>query len=400
MTTVTVNFLPCHSQELPGTIVYRITHNKSTRQISSELKLFNHEWDFKKGRPLLPDNSKREDYLWFVKDKIESDLKCLDQIICRCKKTRTRFTPDHIIKEFQSCNTDSSLFNYMNGIIRNLLESRQTSTANNYQCALKSFIQFRNGTDIPLAGIDSTILEDYQARLKEKGLTWNSISFYIRILRAVYNRAIRQKLTIDRHPFINVFTGNEKTRKRAISHQDIKRIRQLDLSNYPTLDHARDIFIFLFLCRGMSFVDAAFLKKCNIINGAIVYRRHKTGRQLQIKIVDQINEILNKYPCPDSPFLLPIIIDRGKKPITQYRSALRTLNKNLKIIGTMANLPINLTTYVSRHSWATIAKTKNIPLSVISDALGHESLLTTQIYLDSIGASDIDRANELVIEDL
>lgn len=303
-------------------------------------------------------------------------------------------------KVHHNCHRKKFLFTYMKEIIDRLRESGQIATANNYYYALNSFKQFQCCKDLTISSIDGTILEEYQSYLKRKGLMRNSISFYMRILRAVYNRAVRQGFTTDRHPFENVFTGMEKTRKRAISSSEIKRISHLDLADYPTLDFTRDVFVFLFLCRGMSFIDAAFLKKSNIINGIIVYRRHKTGQQLYIKIVDQIKSLLAKYAPSDSPFLLPIITNSLQDEHKQYRTALRMINKSLKTIGKMAGINTLLTTYVSRHSWATIAKTKNIPLPVISDALGHESLLTTQIYLDSIGASAIDRANEIVIRGL
>lgn len=349
---------------------------------------------------MITDNPHRADFLLCVTDRLQHDMEYLHHIIDRLKDATPSFTTDHIIREFQRCQSEDTLFGFMTEIIAKLTSASQISTAHNYKCALKSFTNFRQGIDIPLSALDSIIFEDYQSFLKERGLTWNSISFYLRIMRAVYNRAVRRKLTIDRHPFDNVFTGMEKTRKRAISQREIKSIRNLNLSQYPALDYARDIFIFLFCCRGMSFIDAAFLKKSNIINGVIVYRRHKTGRQLQIKIVEPIQTLLDKYSNPDSPFLLPIINNIGNNELRQYRSALRMVNKHLKIIEKMAAISTHLTTYVSRHSWATIAKTKNVPLSVISDALGHESLMTTQIYLDSIGASEIDQANDLVIKDL
>lgn len=243
-------------------------------------------------------------------------------------------------------------------------------------------------------------MEDYQAYMTSAGLTPNSISFYMRILRAVYNRAVEQELTEDRRPFRTVFTGLEKTRKRAISISDIKRIRDLDLSLKPNLEFARDLFLFLFFCRGMSFIDAAFLKKSDIQNCVLSYRRHKTGQSLHIKVVKQIEEIINRYSNKDSPYLLPVITRPGEDERRQYETALRRVNKALKTITGMIKLPVTLTTYVSRHAWATIAKSKNIPVNVISDALGHDSIATTLIYLASIDASTVDQANELIIKDL
>lgn len=273
-------------------------------------------------------------------------------------------------------------------------------TAKNYSAALGSFKQFRGNGDVSIDSIDYILMEDYQAYLISNGLVPNSISFYMRILRAVYNRAVEQGLTEDRSPFHTVFTGMEKTLKRAISINDIRRIRNLDLSLKLGLEFARDLFLFLFLCRGMSFIDAAFLKKSDIQNGMLSYRRHKTGQLLHIKAIKQIEEIINRYSNRDSPYLLPVIIRPGRDECKQYETALRRVNKSLKIITEMIQLPVTLTTYVSRHTWATIAKSKNVPVNVISDALGHDSITTTQIYFASIDSAVIDRENKLIISDL
>lgn len=289
---------------------------------------------------------------------------------------------------------------FMESVIERLMQLGHTGTAKNYRAALNSFNRFNADNDIPLEAINHITMEGYQTYLQSSRLVPNTISFYMRVLRAVYNRAVSQGLTRDKKPFRTVFTGSEKTIKRAISISEIRRIRCLDLSLNRNLEFARDIFMFLFLCRGMSFIDAAFLKKTDIHNGVITYRRHKTGQMLQIKVIKQINELIDRYPTPASPYLLPIITATDGAERRQYESALHSVNKSLKSIARMAALPVNLTTYVTRHSWATIAKSKNIPINVISDALGHDSIATTQIYLASIDPATIDDANELIIKDL
>ena len=168
----------------------------------------------------------------------------------------------------------------------------------------------------------------------------------------------------------------------------------------PNIEIARDIFLFLFFCRGMSFIDAAFLKKADMQNGMLTYRRHKTNQLLHIRIVNQIREIIDRYSVKKSPYLLPIISIQGINERKQYESALRRTNNALKKVAKKIKLPIPLTTYVARYTWATIAKQKNVPVSVISDALGHDSETTTQIYLASIDTSTNDRVNDLIIEDL
>lgn len=399
-TTVKVKFRPSTVEDRPGTIVYLVTHRRIARQITTSYKVFPREWDEEQSKPIAADNDGRAAIVQSIIRKLCSDMERLSAIIERFDNGCGSYSSDDVVAEFRRTGGENAFFNFMENTIERLRQLNHIGTAKNYRAALGSFKRFRNNEDIPMEAIDQMTMEDYQAYLKSAGLTPNSISFYTRILRAVYNRAIEQDLVKDRRPFRTVFTGVEKTLKRAISISDIKRIRDLDLSLKPNLEFARDLFLFLFFCRGMSFIDAAFLKKSDIQNGMLTYRRHKTNQVLHIKIIEPIKELVDRYSSDDSPYLLPIITRSHSDERRQYETALRCVNKSLKIIAGMVKLPIPLTTYVSRHAWATIAKSKNIPVNVISDALGHDSIATTQIYLASIDTSTIDRANELIIKDL
>ena len=308
--------------------------------------------------------------------------------------------PSGVKRDQSGVKRGETVFGFMEKLIYRLKNRKQDGTARNYRAALGSFRRFRNGEDLTWKAFNPQLVEDYQIYLKSKGLAPNSTSFYMRIMRAVYNRAVKEDLIIDRHPFRTVFTGIEKTRKRALPPEEIRRIRDLDLSRNKELEFARNIFLFLFYCRGMSLIDALFLKKSDLANGVITYRRHKTGQRLHIKVIPKIRDFLDRYPSADSHYLLPLIKEARQNERRQYETALRRINRNLKRIGVKAGISIPLTTYVSRHSWATIANTKNIPINVISDSLGHESISTTQIYLASIDAAVIDRANEIVVDDL
>ena len=179
--------------------------------------------------------------------------------------------------------------------------------------------------------------------------------------------------------------------KRAISLKDIRRIKELDLTGKPHWELARDMFLFSFYTRGMSFIDMAYLKKSDLKNGILSYRRHKTGQQLHIRWESCMEETVAKYAAGCSgDYLLPILKLPSKKLRSQYKSTLFRINK----------YAAPLTMYVSRHSWASIAKSKNIPISVISEGMGHDSEETTRIYLASLDGSVIDKANLLILKDL
>lgn len=336
------------------------------------------------------------------------DLKRLNAIIERCDKRSTQYTTDDIISAFTSHSQEQLFFGFMQSVIAKLKLLNKYRTAENYATTLNSFMQFRANEDLLLGEITSDLMMRYEAYLISRGVTKNTSSFYMRILRAVYNRAVEQKLTELRNPFKHVYTGVDKTMKRAISFAAIKRIKELNLSLQPVLDFARNMFLFSFYTRGMSFIDMAYLRKSDLKNGVITYRRRKTGQQLTIKWESCMQEITDKYKrnntyrsiSSDSPYLLPILKPPFDNSRSQYRSALQQINKSLKMIAKLAKIDLPLTMYVARHSWASIARSKYIPLSIISEGMGHYSEATTQIYLAYLDTAVIDRANSLILKGL
>ena len=272
-------------------------------------------------------------------------------------------------------------------------------TSETYTAALASFMKFREGQDVLLCEIDSNTIMLYEAWLTGNGICPNTVSFYMRILRAVYNRAVEKELTEQKHPFKHVYTGVGKTVKRAIPLKEIKRIKELDLTLKPHLEYARDMFLFSFYTRGMSFIDMAYLKKSDLKNGFITYRRRKTGQQLIVRWEKCMEDIIAKYgDNPTGRYLLPIITDPCSDERTQYRNAICRVNVALKKVADLAGLYVPLTMHVARHCWASVARSKNIPLSVISEGMGHDSEETTRIYLASLDTSMVDKANSFSLK--
>lgn len=294
-----------------------------------------------------------------------------------------------------------TLLSFTRGIIEQFGYTGKIRAKEIYTSTLSSFLTFRAGKDIALKKIGPEIMLLYESYLLfERKISRNSSSFYMRVLRAIYNRAVEHGITKDNRPFRYVYIGIDKTVKRALCLRDIKRINSLDLAQKPNLAFARDLFMFSFYTRGMSFVDMAFLKKTDLRYGILTYRRRKTGQQLQIKWEKCMQAFIDKWGTGTADFLLPIITCEKKDFRLQYQSAMSYMNILLKQVGAMAGVNIPLTTYVARHSWASIARSRNIPLSVISEGMGHDCERTTQIYLSSLESSVIDRANRLVIKAL
>ena len=399
MASVKVKFRASTIEGKEGKIYYQIIQNRVVRQLKTNYLLYAHEWNESKNRITISNNS-RQNYLKTIVERIYWDIKRLQAIINLLESKKIKYSTDEIISTFQKQDNKQSLFNFMQGVITQLQQMGKQRTSETYRATLRSFMQFCGNKDILLEEIDSDIMQMYEAYLQNRGLTKNTTSFYMRILRAVYNRAIEKELTTNRNPFKYVYTGVDKTIKRAISLKTIKLIKNLDLSLQPSLDFTRDMFMFSFYTRGMSFIDMAYLKKKDLSNGILSYRRRKTGQQLLIKWERCMQEIIEKYDNPHSSYLLPIIKPINGDERTQYQNAMSLVNRKLKIIGHMVDIQLPLTMYTARHSWASVAKNKNIPISVISEGMGHDSEMTTQIYLASLDNAVVDRANAQILKEL
>ncbi len=291
-------------------------------------------------------------------------------------------------------------FEFMEEVTDNMKALGKMRTAEGYASTLNSFKRFRDGKDIVLEDMNTDLMLSYEAFLRAGGISPNSSSFYMRNLRAVYNRAVERDIVRQRFPFRHVYTGISKTMKRAVPMMIIKQIKEMDLSGNQRLNFARDMFLFSFYTRGMSFVDMAYLKKKDLSNGVLSYRRRKTGQQLFIRWEKQMQEIIGKYDTSGSTYLLPVIKTPGMDERRQYVYSEHRVNYSLKQIGNKLGLEMPLTMYVARHSWASIARSKNIPVSVISEGMGHDSETTTRIYLASLDNMAIDRANKIILKSI
>lgn len=398
MTSIKVKFRPSTIAANEGTIYYQIIRERKVRQLLSNYKVFPYEWDDNRSMVITSQHSERKPFILSVRERIRWDVERLTKIDRKLDADGLAYTADDVIDEFNRYSHEYSLFNFMESVIIKLKQNGKTRTSETYFVTLNSFKKFRNGEDIMLDSLTSEVMEAYEAWHQQRGIAPNTISFYTRILRAVYNRAVEQDIIENRNPFRHVYTGVDKTVKRALPLATIKKIKALDLSLTPSLDFARDMFMLSFYLRGMSFIDMAFLKKTDLRNGYVSYRRRKTNQQLIIEWTIEMQMILDKYPENTSDYLLPIIRNPSTNERCTYRNVGYNINRNLKRIAEMVGVQIPLTLYVARHSWASAAKAKGIPVSVISEGMGHDSETTTQIYLASLDTSVVDKANSLILK--
>lgn len=290
------------------------------------------------------------------------------------------------------------LIDYMRTLIEQFKAANRYGTAANYTKVMKSVVQFSGSYRLRITTITEQWVTKYNIYLTKRGLVRNSISFYMRILRAVYNRAVRQHWAEPTSPFSDVYTGIDSTRKRAIDERLISEINQHKLPADSSLSLARDLFIFSYCTRGMAFVDMAYLRKANLQNSVLCYTRRKTGQLLSIRVETNIKRILDRYASADSPYLFPLLTStEPSEAYKEYRKALNHYNRQLERLAVLIPRIGKLTSYTARHSWATAARNHNIPISVISAGLGHTSEQTTRIYLALMENSVIDEANRKII---
>ncbi|MGQ8336272.1 phage integrase SAM-like domain-containing protein [Sunxiuqinia sp. A32] len=375
-------------------IIIQVLHNRRKKEFYLGRSATIEQWNIDKEC-----TNKKHPYQAEVNSRIKNGLLTMNKIITDFENKHQHFTIDDIENKFKLKSSGETLNDYVDLLLERFEKEGKTGNSRVYKYMKNSFNRFAEGKSVKLADIDAKKIKDYESHMKIIGNSVNTISVHLRTLRAVINKAIKEGiLENERYPFKNISIKHQKTRKRAVNKDIIKLVEELDVSKEDNLQLWKDLFMFSFYNRGMNVVDMAFLKVKNIEAGRLNYTRRKTGQHFSIKLTDKSKEILSRYNDLNEKdsYIFPIIYRKGYE-YKDYRNAMRLMNKKLKKISELLNLDIPLTTYVSRHSWATIAKKSGIPTSIISEGLGHESEETTQVYLDSFENDVLDDANDLII---
>ena len=399
MATVKIKFRASSVAGKEGTLYYHIIHQRKLRWISTDYHVYPEEWNARKSSIIVSNSNNRQAHLQLIQSRIDWEIKQMQCIIHDKEMDGVSYSVDDLVNEIQQLPTSQSVFTFFRQQIAKKEQMQCVGTKNNYTNAVNRFIEFRNQKDLTFSQMTADMMEMYQAWLWNRGVGQNTVSFYLRTLRTLHHKAVEAGQATSNDIFAHVQTANVRTAKRAISVNDIRKIEKLDLPRGSSLDKARDMFLFSFYLRGMAFVDMAFLKKSDLKCGLVSYNRRKTHQNLNIEWIKPMQTIIDKYAeqTKDSPYMLPILTGKETSPYTQYRKVEYNTNYNLKKIGKMIGLKIPLTTYVARHTWASIALHMNIPIATISEGMGHNSYKTTQIYLESIDVATINEANKKII---
>lgn len=251
MATVKVKFRPSSVFDKEGTLFYQVTHDRVVRQISTGYKLFSSEWDKRLSLIVIPaDDAMRAHYLTTLRKCILEDQSRLREIVLSLERSANSFTSGDVVRAYQSPSVGGFL-SFGRELVAQLKQIGKERTAETYAATLNSFERFMgNRGDILIEGIDSVLMVEYETYLKSAGVCPNSSSYYMRNLRAIYNRAVDKELTVQRNPFKHVYTGIDKTMKRAVPMKVIRQIRDMELRFSPSMDYAGTSLCFRFIPAG------------------------------------------------------------------------------------------------------------------------------------------------------
>jgi integrase len=297
-----------------------------------------------------------------------------------------------------------TFISFLDELLNDMQSQGRTGTQDTYLATFGSVSGFSDNRCLALEELFSKdFLHRYQVYLRGRGCCYNTVSSYMRVLRAIRNKAEKRKLIVtDVDLFDHVYTGSEPTRKRAIENEAILKLNDVDLSDHPHLVKSRELFMLLFMLQGMSFIDLVGLHKSDLKGDYITYHRQKTGGLITVKVWPPARELLNRYLNTDenSPNLLTILNTDSNGVTEKYKTVLHRLNRHLKSLAALVGIEENLTTYVARHSWATSAYHIGVPAAIIGEAMGHKTEEVTRIYLASFDTETLDYAGRMVCENL
>lgn len=399
MATIKLKYNPSAREGKEGVLFFQIIHQRQVKRIYPNVNICDEEWDAEHNSVIIPStaDAKRIKYLVSVNESLKECLTRLIVLIAGFEAEGFRYTVQDVANAFNDSRTAEGVVWFMRRLIEEMRKIGKRSAVKRFKATLNSILRYTQGNEVDWKDVTPTFILGYEEFLMKCGLCRNSTSFYMRNLRTIFNRATEQNFKTAHNLFKHVYMGVDKTVKRAVALDTIRRIRDIDLSAHPSLDFARKVFMFAFYTRGMSFIDIAFLKKKDISNGVLTYSRSKTKQHLSVRIEPATRNLIDSFGNNETSFLLPIITDEYGDYERQYENAYYRVNRNIRKVGEMLGLETKLTLYVARHAWASIAHSNNVSVSTISKAMGHDSERTTIIYLQSLDSSSVDKANGDII---
>lgn len=374
-------------------LYYRLYQGTSMKVHYSGYSFFAHEWDYKR----LEASKKHPDQLR-VNIKLSQKFNQLQMqlldLLDEFKDLTIEEAYNHLFDEM--LESDPYVYAFTERIEQELLTAGKQGTARSYKTFRQS-LRKHKADDFRMSRVNFQFLKDFETHLYKRGVTANGISTYMRSFRAVINRAIKEDLfPQEKYPFRKYKIPKAPTKKRALSMDQIRSVLNANLEHKPHLIDTHNYLKFMLHMRGMNFHDMAKLKKQNVQGDRIVYTRSKTGHVFDIEMSEEAKGLVELYSRQTKNRVFPLIDDvpnNDENFDIKITSQRRRINKHLKEIAEVIELPVNLTTYVIRHTWASLAKFQGVSSHIISESLGHANLSTTETYLASFHHSELDKTN-------
>ena len=393
--STTVNVVCYKSKVLKNNespLMIRVCKDRKMKYQSLGISILPKYWDFKANKPTSKCPNKE-----YIERLIAEKVKVYTDKVIEFKSQEKEFTATSLMEKVNKPVKRKTVQEVFNQYIHTDESANRLRYADMYKCTMHSLIKFNKHLDIPFSDMDTIWLKRYEVWLQSQGLAINTLGTRFRHLRVIYNFAIEEKIVkSEYYPFnsFKVSKLSQTTAKRSIQKDEI-----LSVLNYqgqtPLECLAIDLFTFSYLAAGINFGDIARLTKDNILENRLIYIRKKTQKQIKVSLQEQAIKLIQKYSMPDNPYLFPILSSFHKteqQKVNRIHKIIAKVNKSLKEIGERLNIPIDLTTYVARHSFATVLKRSGVNTSLICEALGHSSERVTQIYLDSFGNDQMEDA--------
>ena len=380
-------------------LVFQVIHNRRKKLLYTGYRMKEEVFDESEGKIM---NGLGSTFTATEVVKMNRELRKMrnriDTRIRQLERAGEEFTVEDILTQnaFGTGKPQFYLLRYINAQIERKQELKKVGMAAAYKSTRSSLARFIGRPDVRMSEVDSAFVRRYEDFLYSNGSSGNTVSYYLRNLRSLYNQAVADGYhPRGEYPFAKAQTRPAKTVKRALSRTDMQNLADLNLENEPELEFTRDLYLFSFYAQGMAFVDIVLLKKTDICNGVLTYSRHKSKQLIRIVVTPQMQGVIDKYNT-ENEYLFPIISGEYASGYQKYRLALGRINRHLKKIAVVADIKVPLTTYTARHTWATLARDYGAPISVISAGLGHTSEEMTRVYLKDFDVSMLNQVNSIV----
>ena len=293
--------------------------------------------------------------------------------------------------------------NYITKHIQELRDSGKVGNSYAYlnlRTTLQNF--YGKKLNFTFNAVDVSFCNKFEAWMRKNKFEDTTMHYYFRTLRATYNKAVEANCAVrEKSPFVEYKLSrfSTKTKKRALSKESVKKILKMDCSDMSEKARlAHDVFSFSYYCGGISLVDVANLTPDNIIDGRLIYERQKTHGMINLVMLDEAKTIIERYATYQkrAGYLFPILDNRKHitpmQKFNRVRKLCCQLNKELHKIAANLKIKEDVTTYVARHSFATVLKKSGVNIGIISQALGHQDIKTTQVYLAQFDDEQVDVA--------